>query len=195
MQDSETTESATCGKAAVRELLIDRLNDAGLRRSRGVTREALEKVQARLAEGLAYMTPENLQTLAEVVMDNCDGEWPAEVVIRSWARALQAPPEAEKRIVTSWLASVEGPQAEAGGYLVELYGFLRLHGRPPLAYDMSQIRARAGDNARRRMMIRDRIERDAANDEDHRWLTRYEADLRAARAVVAAGAGRREAGA
>lgn len=187
-------ENAKPGKALVRELLLDRLTEAGLARRRGTSVQAHEVGMKRLAESLGYMTEDNLRTLAETIMDQAaDGCWPPEIHIRQLAHALEAPPIAEARVVSSWLASVRGPEAQAEGWLVELYRFLRARRQPPQPWDARRLRAEAEDNARRLELLRERLERGAASAEDRGWLAAWERDSRAAEAVVARGRDRRVA--
>lgn len=184
----ERPDGAAGNRDRVRGLLLARLDEAGLRRPRGATVEGWEAVRARLVRQLAYMDDENLKTLADLVLDHAGGrrrdESPSEIVIRSLAHALQAPPFEERRIVRSWLASVEGPQAEAGGYLVELFRFLRRTGRPPLAFDMARLREEADENRRGVALIRERIDRGTAQAADRQWLSAYLADRDAARRLI-----------
>jgi hypothetical protein len=184
-------------RARVRRVLIDRVEGAGLVRARSVTAEAHRKGLGKLAEHLAHMTEENLETLAEVVIGNAAGragnEWPAETLVRQWAQALQPAPPRQHRIVTSWLASVAGPDAEAGGYLVELYRFLLRRSVPPSPYDLRLIGEQASENNRRCVLIRDRLARNCATAEDRGWLAAYERDQRDARRVMEEGRARREA--
>jgi hypothetical protein len=184
-------EEAAAGRAQVRDLLVDRVNAAGLVRRKGVTNAAHAALIDRLCGHLAYMTPDNLRTLAELVIDAGDGPgrtwWPAETTVRGLAEAVQARPLVQHRIVGSWLASVEGPVAEAGGWLVELYRFLRQHKRPPFAWDKRRLREEAAENNRRLGLLRDRVERNAAGPEDLAWLVSYAEDAREARAIVDAG--------
>lgn len=192
MEDTKRNEPT--GRDAVRTLLIDRLTEAGLQRPRGVSAAAHDGLMRRLVDQLCYMTSGNLETLAETLIDAAqDGRWPSEVVVRNFARGLQDVPTEEKRIVRSWFASVEGPQAIIGGYEVELLRFLLQHGRPPLAGDMRELRERSADNARRCELIRGRIERETVTDDDRRWLAAYEADRRRAHALIDAGRNRQEA--
>ncbi|SLN36733.1 hypothetical protein AQS8620_01314 [Aquimixticola soesokkakensis] len=191
----ENESAEKTGKAAVREHLIDRLDEAGFVRRKGVSAEMHEKFKARLAEVLGYLDVENIKTLAEVMIEQCgDAIWPAEVTFRTNARALQEMPAEEARIVSSWLASIEGPQAEVGGYLVELYRWLVQHRRPPLAMDMRQLKLAAEQNNRHRTIINERIARDGAGPEDRDWLSRYLADQDRARRVVAIGRQKRADG-
>lgn len=188
-------ERVISGRDAVRRILIDRLEAAGLARGRGVTAAQHEALMLRLVEVLAYMAPDNLATLAECVLDNATGgRWPSELLIRQWAEGLQARPPEQARIVTSWLASVEGPRADAEGWLVELYRFLVRHRRPPTAYDRTLLQAEAREVARRREIVEGRIERGSAGDDDLLWHRAWMADRALARALVADGAARREAG-
>lgn len=194
----EEAAAGRSGRALVRDLLVDRLAEAGLQRRKGVSAEAQDRMLERLCDHLSYMNPENLRTLAELVIDHADGPgrcvWPAEVLVRGMASALQARPVTQHRIVTSWLASVEGPVAEAGGYLAELYRFLLKHRRPPLAMDARQLREEAAENNRRRGIVLDRIARGAASPEDRAWLARLAEDLREAQAHVDAGRAARAGG-
>lgn len=184
------------GRAAVRRLLIERVETAGLVRAKGVAADAHKAMLGALAERLAYLSADNLAVLAEVVIDNAGGPqrnaWPSEVMVRQWAHALQAPPPREHKIL-SWLASIKGPEAEAAGYLVELYRFLVRHGRPPLAYDLRQMGEEAAANNRRGVMVRDKIARDAATPEDRGWLAAYLRDQTEARRLLDEGRARREA--
>ena len=186
------SEAKAEDRARVMTLLIEPVRLAGVRRARGHSVADHDAAMTRLSDRLAYMTEDNLQTLAEVLIDNAPGGmWPGEQVVMGFAHSLQAAAPSESRIIGSWLASVEGPQAEAGGYLVELYRFLRRGGRPPLAMDVRQIKADAASNARRVELTRDRIAREVASAEDREWLQGYLADQQAARAIVEQGARKR----
>jgi hypothetical protein len=190
-------EGDATDRARVRRVLIDRVEGAGLVRARGVSAEAHRASLGKLADKLGYMSPDNLETLAEVVIDNAGGragnEWPSEKLVRQWAQALQPAPPQHHRIVTSWLASKAGPEAEAGGYLVELYRFLLRRPVPPGPYDLRLIGEQAAENNRRCGMIRDRIARDCATTEDRGWLAAYVRDQGEARRVMDDGRARREA--
>lgn len=185
------------GRDRVRALLWDRLAEAGLTRRKGEAADAFAAWQSRLTDRLAYMTPDNLMTLAEVLIPLGQGParlvMPPEAVIRGFAHALQSPPAEQARIVTSWLASVEGPPALAEGYAVELFAHLARTGTPPMAYDMRAIRDRAADNLRRVALIEDRLARDAADAEDRAWLAHYRRTLARVQQIVADGAARRAA--
>ena len=104
---------------------------------------------------------------------------------------MQPRPFRLHRIVTSWLASVEGPVADAGGYLVQLFRFLRRHCRPPTAYDLTSIKQQAAEDNRRLAMISDRTARGAASQDDEAWHAAYLADEQQARGFVTHGNGTR----
>lgn len=187
------------GRAVVNRLLINRLTDAGLRAPKGQTAAALADVLQHLADRLDHMTPDNLATLADTVLDHAarpgsdQGRWPREVLIIGWADALQPRPWQMKRIVSSWLASVRGPEAEAGGWLVQLYRFLRDKPRAPLPGDILQLQRQSGDDNRTQQMIRDRMARGVQREDDRQWLADYLADEAQARAFVDHGRAKRAA--
>lgn len=179
------------GRAAVRRILFGRCDEAGLARGKGVTAEAHAAKLDRIAAALSYMTPANLEVLAELTLANAQGGyrdcWPPEVAVINWGRSLQAPPFRDDRIVTSWLASVEGPPARAAGYLVPLYRFLRRRRLPPGPYDRRVILAEGDTESRRAVLYQERIERGIATSDERAWLADWLRDKAAAEAIVAQG--------
>ncbi len=186
-------DAEAAGRAMVRAGLIDRLCDAGLQRPLKVRAGGFAVMCEALVARLAYLSPENLETLADVILTHAAAQpgtvkrWPAEVLVVAWAGALQRRPFEQSRIASSWLRSIEGPQAEAAGYLPELYRWLRRHGRPPLPGDLRGLRETAAENARRADLVRGRIARDVAQPEDRDWLAAWLRDAQEARDFVAAG--------
>ncbi len=128
-------EALRAGKERVRENLILPLTKGGMIRKRGMPKAAEDEMLANLEARLAYMTADNLKALAEVLERYAGGKhknvWPAEVSIYNWARAIQFPPASESRLVRSYLQSAAGSAAEVGGYLVELFWYLKKFGAPP----------------------------------------------------------------
>jgi hypothetical protein len=186
------SEAKAEDRARVIALLIEPVRLAGVRRRKGLTVADHDVWLTRLCGLLGYMGAENLQTLADEVIKHAPGgTWPDEKLLMSWAHRMEKPPVTEDRIFGSWLASIEGPKAEAGGYLVELYLFLLKNRRVPGPIDDRDVRSEAVANARRVELTRDRIARDVASDEDRQWLQHYLADQQAARAIVEQGAQRR----
>lgn len=192
MSDGETTHDAA-GRDVVRRIFIDRLEASGLRRGKGqggkvLTDEQHSAMLKRLVDFLSYLAPASLEALADEVLDSATGPnrnlWPTELLIRQMAEAKERRPREMAPIVTSWLASVEGPRAEAGGYLVQLYRHLRKHSRPVLPYDLTQIRRDAETDQRRLRLIRERIDLDLAGSEDRAWLADWVEDEGRARAII-----------
>jgi hypothetical protein len=186
------SEAKAEDRARVMALLIEPMRLAGVRRAKGLSVADHDAAMAQLCKRLGYLSDKSLESLAESLIDGATGGcWPSETLVMSYAHGLEEPPEVQRKIFSSWLASVEGPQAEAGGYLVELYRFLLRAKRPPFPIDKREIRAEALANARRVELTRDRIAREVASAEDREWLQRYLADQQAARAIVEQGAQKR----
>src|SRR5688572_27665797 len=97
-------------RTAVRRLLLDRLDAAGMVRPRAMAAEAFGQMRERLVERLAYLSAPSLDSLAEVLIRLGEGPlknvWPAEATVRNFAAALEEAPPVEREIVRSWLASV-----------------------------------------------------------------------------------------
>jgi hypothetical protein len=184
-QAAQQAESTPEGKAAVKALLLDRLEGAGFGKPKKMGAEAFEGQKKFLAERLAYMSPDNLLVLAEsLISDAASNDWPSEIIIMQRAKVIQSPPPATTRAM-SWLVSVEGPKAVAGGYLVDLYRFIKGKLRPPGSpYEMGQLRERSVENARRCQIIRERIRAGGCGDDDRAWLQTWLADEQAALDLV-----------
>ncbi len=173
------------GRAAVREYLLAPLS--GLPRRRGVAAADHDRDLARLADHLAYMTPANLRGLCELVLRHSVGKtgpcWPDMAIVRSWAMALQVPPPRQSDYAQSLIRSALGRQARDEGWLVELYQIAKRLGPPPGRYLLHKLRDEAGANTRRRLIIRERMERGAASPEDQAWLARWWADMAECEAI------------
>lgn len=199
---SAETGQDEVGRALVRRLLIDPLNSAGLKpeyrpAKRGkdkLGKEVPEQVHKAAMEmllrDLDHMNAENLRTLCDSVLRQAtlpgpaQGHWPAAVMIIAWGNGLQLRPFRLHRLVTSWLASVEGPIAEAAGYDVQLLRFLRRHQRPPTEFDLNECKAQAREDNRLMCLITDRIARGVVQDLDREWHAAYLADQQLARSIV-----------
>jgi hypothetical protein len=165
------------GRHAVRTLFWDRLDEAGVKRPKGLTVEAYAALRDRLTDRLSYMAAPNLVTLAQLMIDAAQGPWrdkcPDEVVIWNHAKAIQRPPIGEHPIYTSWVRSIEGPPALAGGYLLELAEFVVRFYRAPTDYDLAKIKEAAAANARRLYLTQDRAARGVAPADDLQWASWY----------------------
>jgi hypothetical protein len=190
-------EQAQQGRDRVREIVIQRLKEAGVQRPKAMTVSDCDALYRRLVDDLSYMSAENLRVLVDLLLEEVAGDprrrLPPEVAIRHLARSLQAKPRTQAKIVTSWLRSIEGPKALAAGHGVELYRWLIQHGRPPGEYDMRQIRTRARDNDRHRKVIAENERAGRATPDELAWAERYAGDLQLVQQLVAEGAQKREA--
>ncbi len=194
---SEGESAVLSRRAAVRQYLIQPLEAAGLQRNarqRVADHDALlDKMQDRLG----YLAPDLLTVLAEAILRLAEGPlhntWPTWATIWNNATRILPPPDDESHIMTTWLASIEGPVARSGGYLVELHSWLRRHGRPPGSYDMSKIRERAAENQRRRVRIEEWVAKGHAKAEDREWLDAYLRAQAQCEALVAMGEAKRVA--
>lgn len=183
------------GRAMVRDLLLAPLEQAGLRRGHGITQEAHAARLERIVTALAYMSAPNLITLASLVASNAQGgykdSWPPEVAVINWGHSLQAPPLRKHSIMTSWLASIEGPKAQAAGHLVELFRHLRRTLLPPTPYQRYLIEAESDTNRRALARYQERMAADTANLDERAWVAAYLRDRATAEAIVAQGAANR----
>lgn len=165
------------GKERVRVNLIDPLVSRGMVRKRGRSVEDHQKMLDSLEARLAYMDADRLAALVEVIERYAEGPkkniWPAEVSITNWARRLQEPPASESRLVRSYLQSGAGDAALSGGYVVELFLYLKKYGAPPNDYSMKEIRSQADGNLRKRARVERDREDGRADPRDLAWLQGY----------------------
>lgn len=195
MQDQVTTDEAAnlTGRAQVRALLVTPLVQAGLCRAPGVTVAAHDAFLARLVERLAYLDAGALNTLCEVVLGVAEGklhnQWPGFATVWNMCQRIsrQPPPDEERHIMTTWLRSRGGPLAQAGGYLVELYGYLRRTGSPPNDFVLGRIKEEGAENARQLARLQDKIARGVASPSEADWVARYLDQAAYCAALVAGG--------
>lgn len=179
---------AVRSEARVRDELFGRLD--GLARPKGLTIEAFERMRGAVMRKLAYMKPENLAGLAELIIRHAhNGVMPREALILHWAFTLEVPPPRESDYVASVMRSAMGRAALEGGYAVEMMRTAARLGPPPGRYQISKIKEDAAQNARRRDEMRALVERcEGLRQSDQEWLDRYHADLALAETMVAGGA-------
>lgn len=167
------------GRTRVRELFVAKLEVDGLVRPRGATVAEHEAFVAKLVDRLSYLPGPDLTVLAECTLRRATGkafnEWPAFATIWNLAQTVCRTPEPDeaKHIMTTWLRSRGGPVARDGGYLVELWRYLRTFGCPPTQLALDKIRAEADENRRTRAQAIARRERGIASPSDLDWLDRY----------------------
>lgn len=191
-----TDEQAQQGRDRVREVVVTRLREAGAQRPKAMTVSDCDALYRRLVEDLAYMSAENLEVLVDLLIEEIAKDskqrLPSEIAIRHLARSLQPKPPTQAKIVTSWLRSIEGPKALAGGYAVELYRWLAKYGRPPMAHDSRKIREAARDNARQRIVVAENERAGRAAPDELAWAEAYARDLQLVEQLVAEGQQKRE---
>lgn len=189
--DGMEGDELKAGKERVRVHLIEPLVREGMRRKRGVTVDDHRAFLDRLAALLSYMRADALDMLARRVRMMGGGKkkdiWPSEISIKNWARSLQEPPPSDSRFIRSYMQSAAGQAALAGGYAVELYGYMKRQGVKPTAFALAQLRDRARENACQVQMIRGLAEKGRASNDQLRWVEGYEAATARAMAVVNAG--------
>jgi len=177
------------GKDRVRLMLWQRLKEAGVRPCLKMTEATFDQMQARVVSRLAYMSETGLTTLAEtlisVIASRQGDRCPGEVVVLGYAEAIEKRPFEQHPIVTSWLSSVEGPAAEAGGYHVALYRWLRRNAPPPpLKFDMLKIKEQAQRDHSRNTLLQDRLSRGVISDDERAELTMWERDRDAVEKMI-----------
>lgn len=163
-------------------LLLDPL--AGLKRRRGISAEAHEKMLARLRGRLAYMSDDNLRGMHDLILRHAaKGCWPAEALVKAWAYDLQLPPPRECDYARSLIRSAMGRQAAEEGWVVELYQIAKRLGPPPGKYIISRLKDEAEHARHRRTVIRENIEAGWASDADRAWLNAWHRDMAEVEAI------------
>ena len=187
------------GRTRVRELFVAKLEGEGLIRPRSATVAEHEAFVAKLIDRLSYLPAPDLTVLAECVLRRAGGkamnEWPAFATIWNVAQTVcrQPEPDEARHIMTTWLRSRGGPVARDGGYLVELWRYLRAFGAPPSTAALDRIRAEAEDNRRTRDRLRGARDRGTATPGDLDWLDRYARATAYCEGLVAGGEEARDA--
>ena len=193
MAEALTREEAATqapGKARVRQILIEPLEQMGLRRPKGAKAgDHAERVE-RLVERLAYMSPPGLQALLAALERLAGGalgnEWPSDLVVLRVAWGIEPPPPALDRLFTSYLASAAGQRAwaESPQLAAELATHLATRRRPPLDHEWDGMRARASARRRELLMAARRETEGRASEADAQDLARWRREVTKLRALV-----------
>ena len=174
MTEEQTTPAET-KRDRVRRLLIQPLTECGFRKPGDVPQDRFDKFLTNLADGLGYLSDDQLVTLRTFLQTRGEGKdrrsWPRMATITPLAEAIAPRPLEEVPAITSWFGSARGPQALEEGTLVAEFLFLEKFKRPPLNEgDWRTVRDKARALASDRRVKADRVRRGVASTDDRQWL-------------------------
>ena len=177
MTVEQTTKTET-KRDRVRRILIHPLTEWGFRKPGNVTEEKHRKFLVDLADGLAYLSDEQLERLREFLKTKGEGKdrrgWPRMATITPLAEAVAPRPLEEIPVIASWFGSARGPQALEEGTLVAEFQFVTKFKRPPLHDgEWRLIRGRASEHDSNKRVREDRVRRGVADQDDRQWLAWY----------------------
>lgn len=186
---AEQTLKPETKRDRVRRLLIAPLAEWGFRKPGDVCAERHARFLDGLADGMAYMTDEQLVTLREFLRTKGEGKdrrgWPRLATITPLAEQIAPRPIEEIPAIASWFGSVEGPKAIEEGTLVAQFLFLTKFKRPPLTDgDWRAVRDRARGLSSDYGVRADRERRGVASEDDRQFLAWYRANEARAMALV-----------
>ena len=131
MTEDQTTEP---NRARVRRLLIEPVQDAGMRFPKGVKEERQKAYIARLCDDVGYLSDLELACLSEWIKRNGEGSqrtfWPSRVAIIRTAHGYRKR-DLEETSLAGWFRSRAGEAALVAGDLVSIFYFVQEHFRPP----------------------------------------------------------------
>lgn len=192
-QGEET--GSMCKRDRVRRLLIEPLQDAGMRARRGEDPARHRAFLDRLCDDLAYLSDDDLGRLRRWAEINGEGKerrfWPPFVRFAAVAHVCRPRPIEELPEIARWFQSVAGIEAAGEpGRLVAEFRFIEAKRRPPMnpaevARIAEEARWLAADAARAREL------RACGRMYDAAFLAAFEATEARATALVDAGAARR----
>jgi hypothetical protein len=184
------------GRARVRALLIDPLEDGGMVRPARVTVDAHKAFLAKVADEIGYLSDLGLTALADFLI-RMAGEkqvWPALNVIKNQAWSLEPRPAHLSAVVTSVLMSRLGEEALRDGWHAELLLDMRkMRPVPKGDFVKGQLLQRAKDNQKNMRVIDDRAARGVARDGDDRWRAAYLRGQDEAKQIIQSGIEKRAA--
>jgi hypothetical protein len=176
------------GKDRVREYFIHPMEQAGFVRKRGVSVDDHNKFLKRLERRLAYLDVIHLKGLFEFSVELGRGilknVWPVEQTLVHAAHRLQKPPPQTDDYVISVIKSQMGIDAQAGGYLVELFQIARRTGPPPTKYFLRKLSEEAVENRRREEIVLRNRSLGRAHPDELAWLTAYQLDREMAENIL-----------
>lgn len=158
-------------KQRVRLHLVVPLMRLGLRRPSGVTVAQFDEMIDELCGRLSYMTPLNLDALAEQAALRPGGKdgsrFPFAAKILAWAAEIQRPEDSASPLMVAVFSGPIGQEAMAEDWAPELLSHLRKHRLWPRKADIIAIKERA-ESARQQISRSD--------DRARRGFARSEAD-------------------
>ncbi|WP_417257367.1 hypothetical protein [Celeribacter sp.] len=178
------------GRARVRALLIDPLEEGGMRKGPRVSVGDHKDAMTKLADRVGYMSDAGLRGLGEYLIKFA-GErqvWPAMNVILAQAWGMEMPPSKESDYVQSVLSSRLGEEALRGGWHAELLTDMRKKRPVPTGvYAKKLLAERAQGNRDRAAVYADRIKRGVGTDEARAFVDGYAAMKAEAAAIIELG--------
>lgn len=170
-------EAVLTGKARVRAVLIEPLEQGGMKRPRGVTAQGHDAFLNKVATELRHMSEGALKGLREYLI-TVAGEksvWPGLNFVLAKAWALEPKPPRNSDYAKSIVRSAMGRAAKAGGYLPELFSEARRLGPPSTKLQVAKLEQLAEDNRHQERVIEQRRARGIHRPEDNEWLAHYRA--------------------
>ncbi len=160
-------------KKQVKLHLVDPLMRLGLRRPSGMTVAQFDEMIDELCGRLSYMTPLNLDALAEQAALRPGGKdgsrFPFAARILAWGAEIQRPEDSASPLMVAVFSGPIGQEAMADDWAPELLSHLRKHRLWPRKADVTAIKERA-ENARQQISRSD--------DRTRRGFARSGADQR-----------------
>jgi hypothetical protein len=201
MEKAEDQKPLT-GRKAVRILLIEPLENDGLRKRKGKSVEDHKAFLTKLCDKLSYCEPETLERLRPILGELAEGPsanlWPEIATIKNFAHRMQAPPDRSDDVLYGWLHSRAGEVAKRLGILLATRLFIKAYRKPPVtsgksdSFKLAQIKDRQREIDLDMEGIRRRISFQEASNREIDWLRNQEEILAGLEAIVAAGIKHRE---
>ena len=177
------------GEARVRDLLITPLENRGLAKPAGLTRQAFEDMKHSLCAKLAYMSDLSLQALEETAAASPGGKdrdrFPIANTILAMAGQIQPPGDDASPLIRKVFAEALGRDAIRDGWAPELLAELRRTRRWPGAFVVHEIKARADDAARQLVRFDEALARgDTLTASEVEWRGRRKAAIEKCRRIA-----------
>lgn len=185
-----TPDEQKAGEARVKALLIDPLLRRGLARPSTLTKVQFDDMVEDLCEKLAYMAPETLAALEEVIAASPGGKGrdrlPIANTILKEAGRIQPPPDDASPLIRAVFAHEIGQRAIAQGWAPELLDNVRRVRKWPSGYALTQIEQEAAGPIRQMVKIEESLARgDPLSPEQADWRARRLARIDKCRAIAA----------